>query len=301
MQLFKDIWRPIIVDAPIAAIVDAGSLDDFELHMLPALPEFTYDADPFGYWSGDILHIFVEHFDYRMGKGHIDVCTYDDRLHFIERRPVLREAWHLSYPCVFDADGETWMLPEACASGGVTLYRAVELPSRWEAAAKIMLDVAPVDATPLYHDGMWWLFYSPATNIKDCLTRLHVAYAADLTGPWTCHPANPVLVDDAGVRPGGAPILHRGQWILPVQDRTRGYGSAVRLLTIDQLDPSHFSARFTGRLAAPGNAAPYKSGLHTLSSAGSVTLIDTKRSVASLKALGFRPRRELRRLFGRPA
>lgn len=299
VQFRKDIWRPLIAMAPLEEIVRRRSLHGLDLRWLPSPGRLRYFADPFGYWREGRLHVFVEAFDYRDAVGVIDVLIYDAEYRLVEHLPALREPWHLSYPQVFDADGELWMLPEASASRGLTLYRAVDFPTRWEAAARIALDHVPVDAT-LFHDrGRWWIFYSSADRPRDILRTLHAAHAPRLTGPWTPHPMNPVRVDLAGARPGGTPVMVDGRLVLPVQDCARTYGGAVRLLEIDRLDTQDFTARDLGRLEAPGALEPFVDGLHTLSAAGPVTLIDVKRRQFSLEGLAMRPLRDLRRLRAR--
>ncbi len=110
-------------------------------------------ADPFGHWRDGRLHVFLETYDYRVRVGRLEVLTYDADFTLLEQRPVLSEPWHLSYPFVFEAEGETWMLPEANKSGGLTLYRAVAFPNRWEAAGRIELGQVPIDATPTVPRG----------------------------------------------------------------------------------------------------------------------------------------------------
>lgn len=297
MQLKKDIWRPLIVEAPLDEIVRRGSLDGFAFRWLPAGPDLTFSADPFAIWRDGLLFIFVENFDYRTAHGTIAVHVLDDRLRWIESRTVLQEPWHLSYPFVFEWLGDVWMMPEGCASGTQALYRAADFPWRWEKAHHITLDVVPLDATPFRHDGRWWLFYGTAGSAGERLTQLNLAWAEDISGPWTPHPANPVFSDPHGARPGGSAWASNGQVVLPVQDCRASYGSALRLLHITTLTEHGFAAHVGQTLHAPADAAPFIEGCHTLSAAGPMTLIDVKKRDFSLKGLTMRPRRDLARLL----
>lgn len=107
-----DLWRIGIVAAPIEAVVARGGIAGLRTTWLPAGAPFTFLADPFGLWRGGVLHLFAESYDYRTRHGVIDLLRFDEGLKLLDRRRVLREPWHLSYPYVFEADGETWMLPE---------------------------------------------------------------------------------------------------------------------------------------------------------------------------------------------
>jgi hypothetical protein len=289
-----DIWRSAIVKQTAQEILRSG-IDPVSLVWLPDMPSYAFRADPFGVWRNQRLYVFAEAFDYRTRIGHVDVLVYDDGLHFLESRPVLKMPWHLSYPFVFEAEGETWMLPEAYKSGTLTLYRARDFPYGWEAACQIPLDGPAIDATPFWHGGKWWLFYSPSYDESVRRSHLHAAWSERLTGPWHLHPLNPLRVDLASARPGGTPQLWDGAIILPVQDCRSTYGGAIRALSIETLDEARFVATDRAGVTAPGWMAPFTEGLHTLASAGPVTLIDVKRTEASVHGEIVRIRGVIRR------
>ncbi len=299
MGLRKDIWRPAIVGAPLGEIVRRASIEGLPLTWLPPIGSFRFLADPFGLWRDERLHVFVEAYDYRVRIGTIEVLTYSRELDLMSRSPALVEPWHLSYPLVLEEGGETWMLPEAHRSGGLTLYRAVAFPDRWEAAGRIELNHVPVDATPFFHEGLWWLFYCPATSAGDKIGALHIAFSERLQGPWRPHPGNPVRRDDASARPGGTPMVVDGRVMLPVQDCSHTYGGAIRPLFFDRLDVDRVEAEAGGALPIPTGFAPYVEGMHTLAAAGEVTLIDVKRTELSAHGLSIEVMRELRKLAHR--
>ncbi|HTP38561.1 MAG TPA: hypothetical protein VMI92_03190 [Steroidobacteraceae bacterium] len=286
MGLRKDIWRPAIIGAPLASILARGSVADLPLVWLPDMGSFRFMADPFGIWRDGRLHVFVETYDYRVRIGRIEVLVYDANLTLLERLPALAEPWHLSYPFVFEAEGETWMLPEAHKSRSLTLYRATAFPARWERAHRLALDHVPIDATPMFHAGRWWLFYTVAVREIDKTAALHLAWAERLAGPWHPLAQNPVRFDVASCRPGGTPAVLEGRVMLPVQDCTRTYGGAIRPLWFDLLTPQQVVAAPGPPLPIPAALAPFTEGLHTLSAAGAVTLIDAKRTELSLHGLG---------------
>lgn len=294
MQLKKDMWRCAIVPAPMDHILHLGTLAEWPLTWLPGTGNWRYLADPFGLWRDERLYVFAERFDYRDAIGHIVVTVFDRDLDVLDQAEVLREPWHLSYPFVFEAEGETWMLPEAFQSDGLWLYRAVEFPARWERVRRIPLDHVPLDATPVHDGTRWWLFYAPAFPVEHRLTHLCAAWAERLDGVWTPHPANPILVDPAGARPGGTPQWHGGSLHLPLQDCRGTYGAALRLLRFEHLAPDRIVGAPAGSLRAPPAARPFLDGCHTLSAAGPVTLIDVKHLQFSPRALAMRPMRDLR-------
>jgi hypothetical protein len=271
-----DIWRVGIVRAPIAAIAARGAIDPTAVAWLPEEPSFRFLADPFGLWRDDRLHLFAEAYDYRTRHGVIDHIALDADLRPIARETVLRAPWHLSYPYVFEHGGATWMLPEAHKSGRLTLYQARDFPRGWEARHAINLDVVPIDATPAYHEGRWWLFYTGGPDRTARMGALHCAWADRLDGPWHPHPGNPIRQDISGARPGGTPFILDGSLALPVQDCHHTYGGAIRILHFPQLDPDRVETVLGPAMPVPGGIG-YDEGCHTLAGCGPVSLIDVKR------------------------
>lgn len=272
-----DLWRIGIVRAAIGEIAQAGSLEGFAIEWLAEPRNFAFMADPFGLQRDGTLHLFAEDYAYRERHGRIVHIAIDEAGLASAPQVVLKEAWHLSYPQMIEDSGETYMLPEASKGGGLALYRAVEFPERWERVGDILLDAVPVDATPFRHEGRWWMAYAPGGRKGDAKTRLHLAWADRLVGPWTAHPGNPVRVDRASARPGGTPFRMDGRLVIPVQDNAGTYGAAIRLLEVDLLTTERFEARPGARIGPPASAGAYREGLHTLSACGEVTLIDVKK------------------------
>jgi hypothetical protein len=268
-----DIWRCGLIAKPIEALI-VGNLAAEDVHWFPEQSVGCFLADPFGWRLDSTLHVFVEALDYRTRRGVIERWSFDANGQWLETRPALREDWHLSYPVLFEAHGEVWMLPEAHRSGGLTLYRGDAALENWQPEMQIQVDVLPVDATPMWYQGRWWLFYSAAGHKPQ---RLHVAWAEQLTGPWHAHPMNPVRVDAAGSRPAGLPVMVGDRLMLPVQDCTHTYGGAVRPLWIDQLNERHFHATLAEPLPLPPGSGAYVDGMHTLCACGPWTLFDVKR------------------------
>ena len=291
----KDIWRCAIVHRPVGALIEHG-WQDAPITWLREEPRFSFLADPCGWRAHGMLRLFVERYDYRTRHGVIDRLLLDSSFNVIDTRPCLREPWHLSYPLVFEGEGATWMLPEAHRSGGLTLYRAGSDLDSWRAETRIELDCVPVDATPLWHAGRWWLFYSPAGNWRSKISHLHIASARSLTGPWTPHPRNPVRVDRASARPGGRAVVIDDRIMLPVQDCTATYGGAIRPLWITVLTEGEFSAQAGAPLVLPPSAGRYSAGMHTLSACGELTLIDVKYIDSSFDGLLLDLTRAIRQL-----
>ena len=107
------------------------------------------------------------------------------------------------------------------------------------------------------------------TSSWDTLALFH---APRLAGPWTAHPANPVLVDAATARPAGMMFTRDGALLRPAQDCTAGYGSALTLCRVDRLDRDGYAQTLAARLVARPDWP--REGVHTLNAAGGLEVID---------------------------
>jgi hypothetical protein len=207
-----------------------------------------YLADPFPFRHQGQDFIFVEQYLYAKNRGCIAVVTADRNGTASAPHIVLEEPHHLSYPFVFEQDGQVWMIPESGAARNVSLYRAVEFPYRWTREACLIEGIEGYDTTPLRHQGGFWFFVSPRLWRSTSWDVLSLYRAESLTGSWTPHAANPVLIDATLSRPAGAFIRRDGRTLRPVQDCARGYGDAVTFCQIDALGESEFAQTPVGRI-----------------------------------------------------
>lgn len=298
-----DFWQVGIVPVALEDL-DAASLAAARgrITWLPDAGRWRYLADPFGLVRGDALHLFVEAFDYRVKRANIERHEFGlADLRWRGRTTVLDQPFHLSYPQVFEHEGETWMVPESFQAGEIALYRAADDSlDHWERECALLGGVPGADASLIEYEGRWWMFYTLVGPGARDQRELHVAHAPALAGPWTPLPTNPVRVNREGARPAGRPFVGRdGVLTLPVQDSSTGYGGATRLLRFPVLTPQRVdiqagTERLTGDLASDSHTA----GLHTLNGCGAFTLIDVKRIDHSRGKQWLDLKRRLRRLLG---
>jgi hypothetical protein len=239
-------WRTAFRIAS-TSLLDSGKTD------FVVLPDDgqRYYADPFPVRTSDGDFIFVEELRYGTGRGSIAVTKIINNR---ADRPVtvIEEPYHLSYPFVFEDAGEFWMIPESGASGGIDLYRAEKFPYRWKREARLLDRVNGYDATLLAADQRLWLFVCEKLWNSSTYDVLSLFSAECLTGPWRPHPDNPLLIDAAQSRGGGAIFARNGRILRPVQDCSRVYGGGLSFYSIDTIDESRFVQTVRGRLYAPG-------------------------------------------------
>ncbi|MFB9980013.1 formyl transferase [Mesorhizobium kowhaii] len=260
--------------------------DLFDLRAHPAsgwnvLPDdgSRFYADPFPILHQGQLTLFVEDYIHRLGKAIISAVPFGPAGPLGRPEPVLELPYHLSYPFVFERDGEVWMVPESCANGTIDLYRATAFPGGWVKEATLLSDVVASDATLVEHGGAWWMFATVRDGegtIRDGAgafsDALHLWSAPDFRGPWTPHPNNPVLIDIASARPAGRMVKRGDQLLRPVQDCRRSYGAALGIARISHLDLIGME-QVVETILNPGALWGGRK-LHTLNEAGGFEFID---------------------------
>ena len=103
-------------------------------------------ADPLLYRRGGRRWLFAEAMDLSTGKGRIEVCELHEDGTITGWQPALEEDFHLSFPTVFDWNGEIWMLPETGSDHSLRLYRCRAFPTGWELVQRFATDEELCDA-----------------------------------------------------------------------------------------------------------------------------------------------------------
>jgi hypothetical protein len=229
-------------------------------------------ADPFPIvWRGRTF-LFVEEFEHRRGKGIISAVEFGPQGPLGAPQPALESDVHLSYPFVFERDGEVWMVPESGTAGTIDLYRALDFPFSWKREATLASGIVASDATLIEWAGRWWMFATVRDGGGAFSDALWLWSAPDFRGPWTAHPRNPVLIDIASARPAGRMFAAGGALYRPVQDCRAGYGAALGFARVDRLDEGGY-AQTLQSVIRPGASWPGRR-LHTYNAAGGFAFID---------------------------
>ena len=197
-------------------------------------------ADPvmMKHLGGWLMFFEIDNVD--SGRGEIGLARSRDALAWRFDRIVLREPFHLSYPCVIETSEGHFLLPEGEESGNLRLYKATDFPLKWELHAEIP-GLCLADATPFRHAGRWWLLALKGFRSSDEMVIYH---AAQLEGPWLPHARNPITSGNRrSARPAGRVVSVDGHLVRFAQDYERHYGTAVRAYVIETLTPTDYAER----------------------------------------------------------
>jgi hypothetical protein len=238
-------WQVGYRTRPPASGDGAGPLDLTTFTWIDA-PDGRFYADPFLLERDGRTWMFIEDCSYASKRGTIAVAEVQDDGRVAPFTEVIRSDGHLSYPYVFEADGEVFMIPESSAESEVRLYRATSFPFRWE-LTRVLHRGRAVDTSVVRHDGRWW-FFTTLVEPRGHASMMMLFSSETLDGGWSSHPMNPVSRDVRNIRGAGAIRPTAGRLVRPSQDCSRSYGYAFSWKAVDVLDEGAYHEQTLGRV-----------------------------------------------------
>lgn len=224
---------------------------------LPLSAEPGHIADPFLHQKDGRTWLFYEDMPARTSKGVLLCVALDAAGAPSAPIPVLEAEKHLSYPCLIDWRGETFLLPESSEAGRVDLLRFTQFPDRVETVVNFADGVPLVDTTPVLIDGVWYFF----TTTLEPFMETFLFFSDRLDGAWRLHPASPISSSVRNSRCAGNLYWKDGRLYRVTQDCSVRYGYAMTVNEVTRLTPSEFEER-TVRQIRP-DWAPGLLGTHT--------------------------------------
>ncbi len=235
-------------------------------------PKDHFYADPFVLTWQNRTFLFVEDYLYAEARGVLSVLELLSDGHFSPAQEILNRPYHLSYPFVFEHEGDVFMIPETMAARRIELYRALEMPHRWEFVKVLQDNVEAVDTTLWVQDGVFYFFTNMVQPGLTANDLLYLFTADSLTGAWHPHPGNPVSHDVRAARGAGKLFRVGDKLVRPAQDCSVRYGYATQLNEVEVLTPQEFREKPLLRIEP--DWAPGLIGTHTINSNDIVEVID---------------------------
>jgi hypothetical protein len=268
----RETWNIGLIQQPITTLLTPDARP--QVYWLPRVRGRSL-ADPFAVVRNEKVYVLCEELDFSAPKARIVYFELPKRGRRPEPKVAFEPSCHISYPYLFEYEGDIYCVPETCQAREVSLYKAVAFPHNWEKVETLLSDFAGVDPTVFQHGGRWWLTCGDEEQSHGW-DKLFAWHAQEPRGPWIPHDHNPIKTDISSSRPAGAPFMRNGGLFRPAQDCSRTYGGRIVLNRILALTPSEFKEEPVSAIE-PAPRGPYPDGLHTVSAAGDITLIDGKR------------------------
>lgn len=272
-------WNVGIVPMDFRTLLSGAALP--AATMLPPLGLGRYLADPFILRRSPHLTLLAEEYD-DFGVGRIVEVTIRDQAKApkITLKVCLQSKHHLSYPFLFRDRGATYCLPECHQSNASLLYRYDE--GKLVPVADLVPGARVTDGTILFHDGLYWLFCGLEDDNDH--VNLHIFFSKRLSSRWSPHPLNPVKTDVRSARSAGPIVVHGGELFRPAQDCSRSYGYGVSINRIDHLSVTRYEESVVAAIS-PRFVSRRCKGVHTLSFADGIMVIDARLDVVGIKPL----------------
>lgn len=219
--------------------IGEGSPEDFDPGRGRDIPNphAGWRADPFLLEHRGALYCFFEDLPPRQGNAHVSVARWS-KTDFQVLGPALQTDYHLSYPFVFEHEGEVYMLPETLGTERIEMWKATEFPQGWKLYATALEGQRFADPVLFKHQDAWWLFASPCHDSIDDFSSELWLFKAD--GPALTrlepHLLNPVVVGSDTARGGGRVISSQGRLFRLSQDNSgNSYGYGLNVMEITEL------------------------------------------------------------------
>lgn len=222
-------------------------------------------ADPFLFTFNNRVYLFYEQ-QRLYHPGTIMMTCSENLKEWTEPVTVLKEKCHLSFPFVFQDNGEVYMIPETSALGEIRLYRAAD------DGLKKFVYIKSIDV-PCADDGkvnfadtcilkerdIYYLFTSTENSNE---YQQHLYYADCLEGPYHKHPCSPIVRGNKVGRNGGSILLIDDMLVRVAQDCVREYGENIHLLKIDELTKETYAEHIIKENLLPTADGFYQNGGH---------------------------------------
>jgi hypothetical protein len=215
--------------------------EDRKAFNLIVAPQGGCYADPCLVKKNGTNYLFFEEYDAKSKKGTIACATINASGVCSRPETVLERDYHLSYPHIFEWQGDMYMVPESVSNRTIELYRAINFPRQWELIKVLMKDIKAADTTLCLCRGRYWMFTNIANTPDSEPDNLCLFSAESPLGPWHAHRKNPIITDISRSRPAGALFFSNGDLLRPSQDCSRDYGQAMWLNRITKLSDDEYS------------------------------------------------------------
>lgn len=275
MGLFKlayyNNWNIGFVERPISEVIKSSD-NRFPVKWVKHSYHNRFFADPFILSvNSREIKVLVEDFPYYDKKGVISLLTVDrDSYHLLERRVILKQPFHMSYPYIFRGEkGMIWVMPEASESNNLYKYD-FSGSSGLLTNQRVVIPEPLLDSTIVHYNGKWWLFGTKAGPNSN--SDLYIYYSDTPEGPYFSHPLNPVVTDPQVARPGGGFEVIDNSLYRIAQKCDKHYGEAINILKVDELTLETYKEHLVKEVRAVKDE--YDGYFHTLNGYDDICVVD---------------------------
>ncbi len=225
-------------------------------------------ADPFLLdVNDDTIIIFVEERLIEGDKGYLSELLIERKtLKLLERKVILEQESHLSYPAIVRFENSVYVYPENALGGALKIY-SYDPTNHCLVNPRIILDESVADATIFNYGGH---FYIIATKYPNSQEDAFLYKADKIDGPYKQVSSLPIQNDRSCSRPAGNLFTYNGVLFRPAQDCSKNYGGGLSIMMINNLSP--YDEQLI--LKVKPESVRYNLGIHTFNCSDNLIVVD---------------------------
>jgi hypothetical protein len=222
--------------------------------------------------------MFYEAYNKKKKRGEIGVASFINNK-IVDQQIILNEAFHMSYPFVFDIKNKIYMIPETSSVKKLMLYECVNFPNKWKLKKVLMDNIKLSDATILKRQDKIYLFVSKLLSAAPYKDEL-LLYTLDKRFNLIPHNKNPIITDNEFSRPAGRILNFNNKLIRVSQDCSNGgYGKSLKFNEIIDISENNYLEKNVKTISP--NEIPIKfhkkmTGTHTYGICNNLEVIDVQ-------------------------
>ena len=293
--MFKSVYSRFVHESWNIAIREGNTgqilhdkINDFHVIRNPI---FGWAADPFVYVKNNTCYIFAELLDYKLGRGTIAYTIYNSKEKTICKwKKIIVEDYHLSFPFIYEEDGNIFIIPESYQSNCLLRYKAVDFPDHWE--KEVLMKGFPLSDTAIFLDEekkAYTLWHDIGDDRKARILTFKNGKAKFEGGVYS--------EDQRICRIGGAFFSYQGKNIRVAQNCKDSYGKELIFLQWNKEGDWYSEEEL--QTVSVGNIKldkrMYLDGIHTYNSHGGFEVIDLKTKRINIINLYWRLMRKLKK------
>ena len=206
---------------------------------IPIKQEYNFYADAF--YSFDEKKIRLEALNTKTGLGDIlEIDTND----FFKQKTIL-SGNHYSYPFSFLYKGQEYIMPEVASHSAQYICQTNDIANENKHFIKGLEKKRIVDATLIYKDGYYFLFFGEK---KTSQTLLNLWYSESPFGNFNPHPQNPISISPQSARMGGKIVHYKNRIIRFGQNNSGEYGESLSILEVKNLSLLDYKEELVGSI-----------------------------------------------------
>lgn len=218
--------------------------DDFVFHELKIDCQNRYWlADPFLFEKDNKTYVFYEAYDMIQHKGKIGYSILNKKNKTLPIHIIIDEPHHLSFPYLFEHNGDIFIMPETCDDNSIKLYKSMIFPDKWEMSSILLSDIYSCDTILMPNNNPCHMITcemykgeTPNGNYSSCWVK-NKCYRIDdklqIIGEGKY-----IGEGDCGYRNAGKTFIYHGKNMRVGQNcPDKQYGKGIVLFEIQSVDP----------------------------------------------------------------